>query len=100
MVQYANRGGWQLRVRTGIDLEDTSPTTCQVLVKNPDGTTKTLTMTVEAPASGGIIVRDVDDADFPDAGAYVLHANVQRTSDASLLPPGEAVHLEIHELYQ
>lgn len=100
MVQYAGRGGWQLRVRTGIDLEDTSPTTSEVLVKTPDGTTKTLAMTVEAPASGGILIRTVDDADFPDAGAYVLHANVQRTSDTSLLPPGEAAHIEIHDLYQ
>lgn len=100
MVQYAGRGGWRLRVDTGVDLEDASPTTKQVLMKNLETSAlTTLEMTVETPV-GTYLYRDVLDADFPTAGAYVIHSNVQRTSDAALLPPGEAVHIEIHDLYQ
>lgn len=101
MVQYAGRGGWTLRVNTGIDLEDLAPPVKQVLVKNTStGETATLEMDVEAPASNGVLSRSVVDADFPTPGAWVVHSNVRRTSDANLLPPGAAAYIEIHELYQ
>lgn len=90
----------RIRVDTGIDLEDTNPPTRNILVQNPDGTTQTWAATVEAPASGGILYYDVGAGELADAGAYIIQAQVQRTSDTNVLPLGASAHLEVHEPYQ
>ncbi len=101
MPQYAGRGGWRLRVNTGVDLIDLTPERLDILVKNiSTGDETTLTASVESPAANGIAFVDIANADFPTAGAYVLQSDVQRSTDDDPLPLGESSQIEIHEPFQ
>ena len=90
----------RIRVATGIDLEDLTPTTANLLVQNPDGSTQTWSASVEGPASSGILYYDVAAGELADAGSYIIQAQVQRTSDTVVLPLGASAALEVHEPYQ
>ena len=87
-------------VTTGIDLEDTSPPTANLKVQKPDGTELTWGATVQAPAADGILYYDVGAGELADAGAYIIQAQVRRTSDSVVLPLGASAALEVHEPYQ
>lgn len=90
----------RLLFETGIDLVDTTPTIARVAVKKPSGTTTTWACTVQTPASDGIIYYDVGATDLNEIGAYLFQAEVQRSSDAALLPKGATASLEVHEPFQ
>lgn len=88
-----------LRVATGVDLLDATPTSQELLVVKPDGATATWTTTVEAPFTNGILLYTCAAADLDQFGAYKIQAKVQRTGETFSLPLGATVALEVHEPY-
>jgi len=97
---YKDAVGLRIRVQTGIDLEDDSPTVAQIMVRKPDGTLATWEAEVEAPASGGVIYFDTIAGSLDQSGSYRFQARVQRDGDANVLPLGETGTLEVHDPFQ